>query len=523
MFVFQNSDFSILLICDNERQREELVQLLEETYQNVYVATNDKEALSHFKIFPIDLVIKYVRKYKDGDLNIVWELRKINTEIPIFSIYALPKIEFFNKNVELGIDRIFPTPINKDMLIRALQQFCNNKTTQSLLLDQIKLLDDYKEAIDRSFLVSKTDINGVIIDVNENFCQVSGYSKSELLGQPHNLVRHPETKNEVFEDMWKTILNQEIWRGRIKNLTKEGAEYVVESVIAPIVGSDGEIKEFIAIRQDVTKFIKVGRKVIEQEKEKKEMEKEHYRMMNKTKDDFLVVFTHELKTPLNAIINFSNSAAKRIEKIDSPRKNALIEMMQVIKSNGNDMLQTINNILDLSRLKSDRLEYKSDRFILQDIFDDLMSRFSALIQENEVNIDMRSDNFDIELVLDKYRTTQIISNILSNSIKYSHKEVLIFADIVEERVILTIEDNGPGIENKDKIFELYEQEDDGGIKRASKGTGIGLHFVKLLCEGMNIDLKLEDSQKLGGTKFSFGFKIIESEKQRIAHEENISC
>jgi len=523
MFVFQNSEFSILLICDDQRQREELVLLLEETYQNVYVATDDKEALNNFKRFPVDLVIKYIRKYKEGDLDIVQELRKINTEIPVFAIYALPKIEFFNKNVELGIDRVFPTPINKDMLIRALQQFCNNKTTQSMLLDQIKMLDDYKEAIDRSFLVSKTDVNGIIIDVNENFCKVSGFTKSELLGQPHNIVRHPEVKNKVFEEMWKTILNQEIWRGRIKNLAKDGSEYVVESVISPIVGSNGEIKEFIAIRQDVTKFIKVGRKVIEQEKEKKEMEKEHYRMMNKTKDDFLVVFTHELKTPLNAIINFSNSAAKRIEKIDSPRKNSLIEMMQIIKSNGNDMLQTINNILDLSRLKSNRLEYKEDRFTLNDIFDDLMSRFSALIEEDEANIEIRPDYLDIELVLDKYRTTQIISNILSNSIKYSHKKVSVFADIVGDRLVLTIEDNGPGIENKEKIFELYEQEDDGGIKRASKGTGVGLHFVKLLCKGMNIDLKLEDSQKLGGAKFSFGFEIVESEKQRIAHEENISC
>jgi len=523
MFVFQNSDFSILLICDDKRQKDELVNLLEESYQNVYVATDDNEALNSFKIFPVDLVIKYVRKYKEGDLDIVQEIRKINTEIPVFAIYALPKIEFFNKNVEYGIDRVFPTPVDHDMLIRALQQFCNNKTTQRMLLDQIKMLDDYKEAIDRSFLVSKTDINGIIIDANENFCKVSGYSKSELLGKNHNILKHPETKKEVFEDMWKTILDQKIWRGRMKNLTKSGSEYVVESVISPIVGSDGEIKEFISIRQDVTKFIKVGRKVIEQEKEKKEMEKEHYRIMNKTKDDFLVVFTHELKTPLNAIINFSNSAAKRIEKIDSPRKNSLIEMMQVIKSNGNDMLQTINNILDLSRLKSNRLEYKKDRFTLNDIFDDLMNRFSALIKEDQVAIDIKPDYLDIELVLDKYRTSQIISNILSNSIKYSNKEVLVYADIVDERLVLTIEDNGPGIENKEKIFELYEQEDDGGIKRASKGTGIGLHFVKLLCEGMNIELKLEDSKKLGGAKFSFGFEIVESEKQRIAHEENISC
>ncbi len=523
MFIFQNTDFSILLICDDEQQSASLVSLLEESYQNVYVAIDDKEALSHFKMFPIDLVIKYVRKYKDGDLSIAQECRSINTEIPIFSIYALPKIEFFTKTVELGIDRVFPTPVNEDMLIRALQQFCNNKTTEKMLLDQIKQLDNYKEAIDRSFLVSKTDINGVIIDANENFCKVSGYTKAELLGQPHNIVRHPETDKKSFEDMWNKILNKEIWRGRIKNLTKSGETYVVESVISPIVNSDGKIIEFIAIRQDVTQFIKAGRKVIDQEKEKKEMEKEHYRVMNKTKDDFLVVFTHELKTPLNAIINFSNSAAKRISKIDSPRKDSLIDMMQVIKSNGNDMLQTINNILDLSRLKSNRLEYKQDKFTLQDVFDDLISRFDALIQEDEVNIDIQTACMDTNLVLDKYRTSQIISNILSNSIKYSNKEVSIFADIVEEQLILTIEDNGPGIDNKEKIFELYEQEDDDGIKRASKGTGIGLHFVKLLCDGMNVNLLLEDSKKLGGTKFSFGFELMDSEKQRIAHEENISC
>ncbi len=523
MFIFQNTDFSILLICDDEKQRTSLVSLLETTYQNVYVAINDDEAIKNFKMFPIDLVVKYVRKYKDGDLDVIQECRNINTEIPIFTIYSLPKIEFFNKTVSLGVDRIFPTPINEDMFIRALQQFCNNKNTQRMLVDQVKMLDDYKEAIDRSFLVSKADLSGRIIDVNDNFCKVSGYSRSELMGQNHNMLKHPETKKEVFENMWNTILNQKIWRGRIKNLTKDGEEYVVESVMSPIVGSDGEIKEFIAIRQDVTQFIKTGRIVIEQEKEKKEMEKEHYRVMNKTKDDFLVVFTHELKTPLNAIINFSNSAAKRISKIDSSKKEALIDMMQVIKSNGNDMLITINNILDLSRLKSNRLEYKEDKFTLKDIFDDLLSRFDALIQESEVNISIQSTVLDTNLVMDKYRTSQIISNILSNSIKYSHKEVLIFADMVEDRLVLTIEDNGPGIENKEKIFDLYEQEDDDGIKRASKGTGIGLHFVKLLCEGMKISMQLEDSQKLGGAKFSFGFELKESEKQRIGYEENISC
>ncbi len=523
MFVFQNCGFCILLVCDDLKRKNLLLNLLKESYENVYSTLNDDDAVKLFNLHKIDLVIKYVRKYKDGDLQIVEKFRKDKLEIPIFAIYDLPKIEFFTKTVEVGINRTFPIPINKDMFLRAIIHYCNNKATQKMLLDQIKLLDDYKEAIDRSFLVSKTDPDGIITDANENFCKVSGYSKEELLGQSHSIVRHPETHVRVFKDMWKKILNRGVWKGRIKNLNKNGETYVVESVISPIVDSDENITEFIAIRQDVTKFIKTGRLVIEKEQEKKEMEKEHYKILNKTKDDFLVVFTHELKTPLNAIINFSNSASKRIEKIDSPRKDSLIEMMQIIKSNGYNMLLTINNILDLSKLKSDRLEYKKDKFTLGDIFDDLMSRYDALIQESEVNINIKRSYMDNKLLLDRYRTTQIISNILSNSIKYSNKEVLIFADIVDNRLVLTMEDNGPGIVNKEKIFELYEQEDDNEIKRASKGTGIGLHFVKLLCEGMSINLKLEDSKKLGGTKFTLGFELLKDEKKEVTYEKNINC
>jgi signal transduction histidine kinase len=272
---------------------------------------------------------------------------------------------------------------------------------------------------------------------------------------------------------------------------------------------NGNLKEFIAIRQDVTGFVKAGRKVIQKEKEKKEMEKEHYRVMNKTKDEFLVVFTHELKTPLNAIINFSESASKRLQKIDTPKKESLIEMMRVIKENGNDMLETIINILDLSRLKSNKLEFKRERFTTLELIEGLLLKFDGLINEGEVEILMDKENLDQILIFDKTRVMQIISNLLSNAIKYSNKKVSIYGILENDQLQLVLEDNGPGIEKKDKIFELYEQEDDGDIKRASKGTGVGLHFVKLLCEGMNIDLSLEDSASLGGSKFTLTFNIGE--------------
>ena len=515
MFFNQNFDFSILFVCDDSRLKDDIKKILIESYEKVYCVDSDTKAMEIYNDNKIDLVIKYIKKYQDGDLNLFKEIRVLNFDLPLFTIYSMPKIELFEKSIELNIERNFPIPINEDALIRVMHKLCNEKVTERMLLDQINMLDDYRTAIDQSFLVSKTDIDGVIIDVNDNFCEISGYSRSELIDQPHSMVRHPDTSSEVLKELWDTILDKKVWKGRIKNLTKDGGFYIVEAVITPILDSNGDIKEFIAIRQDVTALVSAGRKIIEQEKEKKEIEKEHYKVLNKTKDDFLVVFTHELKTPLNAIINMSESAARRIQKIDSPRSESLRKMMSVIRDNGVDMLDTITTILDLSRLKADKLEFKNEKFTLKSTLDDLINKFNPLIHESGTKIDIDYSNLEYQLNLDRMRVNQIISNILSNAIKYSHQKIFINAKIIEDRLSLIIEDNGPGIQNKEKIFELYEQEDDGAIKRTSKGTGVGLNFVKLLCEGMDIGLSLEDSQNLGGAKFEFNFPLEITENKKV--------
>ena len=120
-------------------------------------------------------------------------------------------------------------------------------------VEQIRLLNEYKKAVDQSTIVSKTDKNGVIIYVNDAFVKVSGYSKDELIGSPQNIIRHPESPSKTFKVMWKTIRNKEPWHGIIKNSAKDGSTYYVDTTITPILGSDGNIEEFIAIRHDITK------------------------------------------------------------------------------------------------------------------------------------------------------------------------------------------------------------------------------------------------------------------------------
>jgi PAS domain S-box-containing protein len=121
----------------------------------------------------------------------------------------------------------------------------------------IKLLDEYKNAVDRSSIVSKTDRKGKITYTNDQFCAISGYTKEELIGCFHNIVRHEDSPKEVFKEMWKTILSGNPWHGVVKNKTKSGTYYWVDATINPILNHKGKIEEFIAIRSDITDTIRL--------------------------------------------------------------------------------------------------------------------------------------------------------------------------------------------------------------------------------------------------------------------------
>ena len=93
----------------------------------------------------------------------------------------------------------------------------------------------YQEAIENSNIVSKTDINGIITFVNDEFCKISGYSYDELIGQNHNIVRHPDVSNSNFENLWKTILAKKAFKATVQNLTKDKKNVYLKNKINPIL------------------------------------------------------------------------------------------------------------------------------------------------------------------------------------------------------------------------------------------------------------------------------------------------
>ncbi len=106
-------------------------------------------------------------------------------------------------------------------------------------------LREHEYKLDReTIIVSETDEKGKIVYANTDFCKISQYTKDELIGKPHSIVRHPDMPKAVFEELWATIKRNEIWKGVVKNRTKDGGYYWVHSTIYPSETVDGKVKYF---------------------------------------------------------------------------------------------------------------------------------------------------------------------------------------------------------------------------------------------------------------------------------------
>jgi aerotaxis receptor len=120
-------------------------------------------------------------------------------------------------------------------------------------------LREHEYKLDReTIIVSETDRKGKIIYANEAFCRISKYSKDELIGKPHSLLRHPDMPKAAFEELWRTIKSGKIWKGVVKNRTKDGGYYWVYAMVYPSQAPDGAVKYFSVRVKPTTEEIEMA-------------------------------------------------------------------------------------------------------------------------------------------------------------------------------------------------------------------------------------------------------------------------
>ncbi len=117
------------------------------------------------------------------------------------------------------------------------------------MLEDQSIIDDY-------VIFTKTDLKGIITYASQAFCNISGYSKDELIGKQHSIIRHPDMPSSAFKELWDTIKSGKVWTGTVKNLKKDGKYYITKSIVSPVFNENNEIIEYSSVREDITSQIK---------------------------------------------------------------------------------------------------------------------------------------------------------------------------------------------------------------------------------------------------------------------------
>ena len=344
-------------------------------------------------------------------------------------------------------------------------------------------MEQFARALDESAIVSKTDPNGRITYVNENFCETSGYSVDELIGKQHNIVRHPNMKKELFTELWRTIKEKKVFKATIQNRKKDGSDYYVDSVVMPLLNLDGEVREYIGVRYDVTELVKTRDQAI---------------ATQIAKDEFFSNMSHELRTPLNAIIGFAQLLSLKLED------ESLKKQSSSILSAGSHLLSLINDILDLSKIESGKFTIDKYSFSCELELSKLLDEYTESFKKKSLHFSAEYKGLEGRFLGDWLRISQILTNLIGNAIKFTPEEGTIDLEVVykESWLCIILNDNGIGMDEDSlkRIFNSFEQADNS-TTRAYGGTGLGLAITKQLVDLMKGKIGVT-SIKGEGTSFT---------------------
>ena len=325
-------------------------------------------------------------------------------------------------------------------------------------------LEDLKYALDQSAIVATTDVQGTITYANDKFCEISGYSRDELLGRNHRILNSGLHPTEFFRDMYRTIGAGHVWRGEIRNRSKDGHFYWVDTTIVPLIDERGHPKQYVAIRYDITER-KRSEAALRQQTALAQVGK------------MASIVAHEVRNPLAGI----RGAMQVISRRFAPESAESAIASEVITR-----IDTLNNIMQ------DLLQFGRPRqpVIAPVPVDALVRDTIALLREDPklhgVAIDVDAAQVIVPGDLELLKLA--LSNLVINSAQAMNGQgrIRISATSQDGWHELRVLDSGPGIppEIRERLFEPF-------FTTKHRGTGLGLATARRILEALGGSIELE--------------------------------
>lgn len=358
--------------------------------------------------------------------------------------------------------------------------------------DQILKLSIAVEQSPVSIII--TNVDGLIEYANTTFCELTGYTRDEVYGKNPRILKSGNTNSDIYPTLWATILKGQTWQGEFINKKKNGEIYIENTKISPIIGADGKIQLFVAVKEDITEKKNKERELIEA--------KEKAQESDMLKTAFLHNLSHEIRTPMNAIVGFSELIEYEIgdqEKIQYYTK--------VLKQRSDDLLNIINDLLDIARVEADQVNIRLEPFDLQTFISELHTDYTEQHNQTEksfINLIKKDVPEFINSVIesDRGKLKQVFTNLINNAYKFTNSGSIEFGfhSVTNDNITFYVADTGVGISKSTQeiIFERFRKLADESVY-TKDGLGLGLAIVRGMLKVLGGRIWVESELKKGST------------------------
>lgn len=382
---------------------------------------------------------------------------------------------------------------------------------QSTIENQVRLLEDVLELLPVGVWI--VDAEGVILRGNTTAKKIwSGAKYVGIEEYGEYKARWYKTGEEILPHEWaaaRAIANRETSiNEEVEIDCFDGTRKIIFNSAVPIISANGELTGAIIVNEDITRIKQSEKELIES--------KERAEESNRLKGNFLANMSHELRTPMIGVLGYSEII------YDGGFEEEVVEYARLIHKSGKRLLDTLNLILDLSRLEAGKLDLRKDNVDLVKTTIDVIQNFRGAAERNGLYINLETDFLYMNIHSDERLLTSILDNLVNNAVKYTHTGgVTVSISSADEsesgkRMIkISVADTGIGIakENHEMIFEEFRQVSEG-TDRGYEGTGLGLSITKKFLEKLNGAITLESEAGCGSVfHVSFPAEVIEELKK----------